>query len=227
VKRQRGMTLVEIMIAIGILGLMMGMAWRSISVASRARNEFQLTQERTHEIRVALDRVIGDLEAAYLSKNEDESASHRRTLFKARKTGKAPEVRFSSLAHRVLWGDANESEQTVIDLYADTDPIDSKLTSWFRKEQRRPSTETPEDEPGDVDVLIRGIEEVQMQFWDWRDEKWQDDWDTTTADGERGRLPTRVRLVVKVPHPDGGEIVVTSQARILMQEPLNFVTGSN
>jgi general secretion pathway protein J len=225
--RQRGMTLVEIMIAIGILALMMGMAWRSISVSSRAKNEFEATQERTHEIRVALDRVVVDLEAAYLSKNEDESASHRRTLFKARKTGKAPEVRFSSLAHRVLWGDANESEQTVISYYSDNDPVDGKLTSWFRKEQRRPSTEPPDDEPADVDILIRDIEQVEMQFWDWRDEKWQDDWDTTTADGERGRLPTRVRLVVKVNHPEGGEIVVTSQARILMQEPLNFVTGSN
>jgi general secretion pathway protein J len=222
---QAGMTLLEIMIAIAIMVAMMTMGWRTISTASFASREYAGFADRDQELRVALDRVVTDFEGAYLSKNEDETATHRRTLFTARKTGKVPEVRFSTLSHRVLYADAHESEQTQVLYTSMTDKKDNSKTDWIRRESRRLSNENPEDEPADNDLLLRDVEQVEIQFWDWHDEKWLDEWDTTAADEQKGRLPSRVRIVVTVKTPSGADYKLTAEARILMQEPLNFVTN--
>jgi prepilin-type N-terminal cleavage/methylation domain-containing protein len=221
---QAGMTLLEIMIAIAIMVAMMTIGWRTLKRASNASQSYAGFADRDHEIRVALARVVSDLEGAFLSKNEDENATHHRTLFYARKSGKVPEVRFSTLAHHVLWSDAHESEQTQVFYSALPDKKDGNKTNWIRREQRRLSNENPEEEPADRDILIRDVEQVEIQMWDWRDEKWLDEWDTTASDAQKGRLPTRVRIVLTVKNPEGNEYKVTSEARLLLQEPFNFVT---
>lgn len=223
---QSGMTLLEVMIAVAILVAMMALSWRTITTASRASREYAGHAERDHEIRVAFDRVVTDLESAYLSKNEDENATHHRTLFHARKSGKVPEVRFSTLAHRVLWADAKESEQTQVFYSAMTDPDEPSKTNWIRRESRRLSNENSEDVPAELDVLVRDVEEVEITFWDWRDEKWVDEWDTTASDGEKGRLPTRVRIVLVLKTPRGEDYKLTTEARLLLQEPLNSFTSN-
>jgi prepilin-type N-terminal cleavage/methylation domain-containing protein len=222
-RRQAGMTMIEVTIAIGILGVMMALAWRTISTASDAARTFSSIQERDHEVRVALERAVLDLQSAYLSQNEDVNATHRRTLFKGRKSGKGVELRFSSLAHRVLWADAKESEQTQILYTLEPDRRDASKTNWMRREQRRLSNENPEDESADKDIMIRGVEEVAIQFWDWKDEKWVDDWDSTGSDSQRNRLPTRAKITVTLKLANGTEYKVSTQARLLLQEALNFI----
>src|SRR5947209_16507474 len=109
---QAGMTLMEVMIAIAILVIMMTLAWRTISNTSESKKQFEKYEERNHELRMALGRVVRDFEHAYLSKNEDTNAVHPRTMFVAKSGSRLPDIRFSTLDHRMLWADANESEQT-------------------------------------------------------------------------------------------------------------------
>src|ERR1044071_3894155 len=111
---QAGLTLIEVMIASAIMVTMMALTWRTISNTADSRRTFEQFEERNHELRMALDRIVTDFEAAYLSKNEDASATYPRTMFIAKSNSKLPEIRFSTLGHRPLWADANESEQTVI-----------------------------------------------------------------------------------------------------------------
>jgi general secretion pathway protein J len=217
-RAQRGLTLLEVMIALAIMGLMMALTWSTISNTSRAKRSSEIIEQRNHEIRVALGQVVNDFESAFLSQNEDLNATHRRTLFIGKGGGKVPEMRFSTLNHRVLAADANESEQTAISYEAMTDRTDASKTNWIRREQRRLSNENPDEEPADYDVLVRDIEQVNLAFWDWKNLEWKDRWDTTAADGERGRLPVRVRITLKVKTPRGDDVTYTTQASILMQE---------
>jgi general secretion pathway protein J len=223
---QRGMTLIEITVSLAILSIMMVMTWASISSASRAQRETEAGQARNHELRVALAKVAADFAGAYLSKNEDEYASNRRTMMIARPGDDVPDVRFSTLAHRNLWADANESEQTVISYLAVSDREDGRKVNWVRREQRRLSNLAPDEEPAEYDVLIRDIKQVKIEFWDWQDEKWLDSWDTTAADGgQKNRLPLRVRIAVTVLDDRGAEFTVSTQARLLLQEQLYLTTS--
>jgi general secretion pathway protein J len=221
-RAERGLTLLEIMIALAIMGLMMALTWSTISSTSRAKRSSEIIERRNHEIRVALGQVVHDFESAYLSQNEDTMATYRRTLFVGKSGGDVPEIRFSTLNHRVLAADANESEQTAISYEAMPDRQDRDKIHWIRREQRRLSNENPDQEPAEYDILVRDIEKVTLEYWDWSREEWKDRWDTTAADGERGKLPTRVRITLKAKSPRGDEVTYSTQASILMQAPVVY-----
>jgi prepilin-type N-terminal cleavage/methylation domain-containing protein len=218
---QAGMTLLEVMIAVAILVIMMSLAWKTIANTSDTKKVFEKYEERNHELRMALGRIVRDFEAAYLSVNEDPNAAHRRTMFIAKSSSKLPEIRFSTLGHRVLWADANESEQTVISYLAHDDPAHAGVVDWVRREQRRPSNETPDSEPAEYDVLLHDIVAAKLEFWNWKNNDWQDTWDTTQADGQRNWLPSRVRITITVKGPDGKDTKLMTQARIWMQQYIN------
>lgn len=221
-RAQSGLTLIEVMIASAVLVMMMALAWGTIRNTSNARRTWEEYEQRNHELRMAMNRIVKDFEHAYLSRNEDTSATHPRTMFIGKSASKFPEIRFSTLGHRVLWADANESEQTVISYITRPSP-DGRGTDWIRREQRRPSNEPWEDLPAEYDVLVQDVETVELEYWNWRNLEWQDTWDTTQSDGQKGWLPSRVRITIEIKDARGASYKVTSQARILMQEPLNFV----
>jgi prepilin-type N-terminal cleavage/methylation domain-containing protein len=219
---QSGMTLIEVMIAVAILVVMMSLAWKTIANTSESKKLFERYEERNHELRMALGRMVRDFEAAYLSVNEDPNAVNRRTMFIAKSSFKLPDVRFSTLGHRVLWADANESEQTVIQYLPHDDPNRSGVVNWIRREQRRPSNQLPAEEPADYDVLVHDIASAKLEFWNWKTFEWQNTWDTTQVDGQKGFLPSRVRITLITKGPDDRDYKLVTEARIWMQEVLNF-----
>jgi len=219
---RRGLTLMEVMIASAVMVIMMALAWRTISNTATSKKTFERYEERNHEIRMAMGRVVTDFESAYLSDNEDALQSNRRTMFVA-KSGRIPDIRFSTMGHRVLWADANESDQTVIQYLSRSSPDKPGGTDWVRREQRRQSNEPPDDLASEYDVLLSDIQEVKLEYWNWKNVEWQDTWDSTQSDGQKGMLPTRVRITVTTKDPAGNDYKVSTQARIVMQEPLRFV----
>jgi type II secretion system protein J len=224
---QAGLTLLEVMLAIAILAVMMTLAWKTVSNTSETKKTFEAYEERNHELRMALGRIVRDFEHAYLSRNEDTNAPHPRTMFIAKSSMRMPEIRFSALDHRVLWSDANESEQTVISYVPHDNPDHPGAVDWIRREQRRMSNEPPESEPADYDVLVHDISAVKLEFWNWKNNEWQDSWDTTQADGQKGWLPSRVRITLTIKGPDDKDVKLSSQARVWMQEVLNFTNSGS
>jgi prepilin-type N-terminal cleavage/methylation domain-containing protein len=219
---QAGMTLLEVMIVIAILAVMMTLAWKTIANTSESKRVFEKYEARNHELRMALGRIVRDLEGAYLSSNEDTNAVNPRTMFIAKSSFKLPDIRFSTLGHSVLWADANESEQTVISYVPHDDPEHAGVVDWIRREQRRPSNELPDSEPADYDVLIHNIVSAKLEFWNWKNNEWQDTWNTTQADAQKGWLPSRVRITITTKGPDDKDYKVMTEARLWMQETLNF-----
>lgn len=226
-KSQRGMTLLEIVIAAGIMAVMMMVAWRVIAQIGEANRMTARMANNEREVRMALERVVRDMTVAYLSKNEDENAVERRTFFIAKAGGDVPELAFSSLAHQPLWADANESSQTVISYRAepDPDPKHAGEINWIRREQRRMGVDSLTPQPFDEDILLRNIARVEFAYWDWKEDKWKDAWNSSSPTGEKSRLPERVRIKVtlKGEQAESSARVYTTQARLLLQEAFSFV----
>ncbi len=222
-RQQAGLTLLEVMIAIAVLVIMMTLAWRTIATTGESRRRFDRFEQRNHELRMAMGRIVADFEHAYLSRNEDQNATYPRTMLIAKSGSKFPDIRFSTLGHRVLWADANESEQTVISYVSHNNRDNPGQVDWIRREQRRQSNDPPDDLPAEYDVIVHDIVSAKFEFWNWKTLEWQDTWDTTQADGQKGILPSRVRITIVTKDAADNEYKITSQARIVMQEPLNFV----
>jgi len=225
---QAGLTLMEILVAITILGFMMTLVWTTTSRTGETKRTYEALEERGHELRVGLARVVSDLEHAYLSKNQDLNAMERRTRMIGKDGGDVDELSFSTLAHQVLWTEANESEQTVITYFAEADREDGRKTNWLRREQRRLTDpgETSKSMPSEVDIVLRDIEQVDFEYWDWKEQQWKRDWDTTKQDGQKDRLPTRIRITVT--YDDAGvEQKVSTTARLFLQEPVESRFGTD
>ena len=122
---QRGMTTIEILVSMAIMLGMFTMAWTSFSGGIRIKRNSEAINERYHEIRVAMGRMVEDLASAYISANENQTLDERRTMFIGKDSGSVDELRFTSMSHRVLWADANESEQTMISYFEESDLEDS------------------------------------------------------------------------------------------------------
>lgn len=222
---QAGLTLVELMLSLALLAMMMFLAWSTSTGTMRIKKGLEVTQSRNHEIRVAMSRMVRDLSSAYLSANENTNAQidQRRTLFVGKSTSSVDELRFSTLAHEPMWANANESEQTMIQYLAESDPDEAGVTNLVRREARRLSDENFKQEPAEYDVLLHDVKRVRFEYWDWKEKDWKQRWDSTAADGERNRLPTRVRITIEMENDEGKEFKFVTQARLLLQEQLNVV----
>ncbi|RMH39076.1 MAG: prepilin-type N-terminal cleavage/methylation domain-containing protein [Deltaproteobacteria bacterium] len=220
-RSQRGFTVLELLIAMGIVAMMMFIAWSVTAQIAGDKKMVARVADRNRELRVSMARMVRDLSMAYLSQNEATDALEPRTAFIGKGRRDAL-LRFSSFAHQVLWANAHESEQTMISYFLAPDPRDRNQTNLLRRESRRLSDEGWDQVPHDVDLLVRDVEEVEFEYWDWRENEWRREWDTTAADGQRGRLPTRVRIKITVKGRDGKPVVYTTQARLMMQERLQF-----
>lgn len=222
---QAGMSLLEVLVAMAIMVTMMGLSWSTFSAGVQLKKDAEGINERFHEIRVAMARMTDDLSSAYISANEDLNSQQRRTLFIGKHDSDVDDLRFSSMGHRVLWADANESDQTLIYYFAESDRDDSSKTNLIRRESRRLSNEQWEKEPAEIDVLLRDIESVQFEYYDVSKKDWKETWDSTAADAERGKLPTRVRITIELRNAEDDEIKFVSQARLMLQEELKFFTN--
>lgn len=224
-RSESGMTLIEIMVSMALMVSMLTIAWSTFSGGLTIKRSSETINDRFHEIRTAMLRMNDDLASAYISANEDQNLQERRTLFVGKDNSDVDELRFTSMAHRVLWADANESEQTMIYYYEEDDQKDSRKTNLVRRENRRLTEEQWENEPGDIEVLLHDVQKVQFQYYDWAEKDWKDTWDSTKVDGQRGKLPTRVRITFELENDKGDDIKFTSQARLMMQEELKFFTN--
>lgn len=216
-----GFTLLEMLIALAIVAMMMFITWSVTAQVGSDKKFVAKIADRNHEMRVGTTRMVHDISMAYLSSNERSDALEPRTFFIGKGSGEAL-LRFSSFGHRVMWADANESEQTMISYFTAADQFDRGKTNLLRRESRRMTDEGWNSVKAEVDVLISDIEKVEFEYWNWRDNDWQPEWDSTGATGERARLPARVRITITVLGRDQKLVEHITQARIMMEERLQF-----
>lgn len=210
-RAQRGLTLLEVMISMAIMVGLFIIIYGTFNATRKTYAKVTKIQDRWHVVRNGMSRMTQDLSMAYVSLNENMSQQNRRTYFRYTKGNFGHELRFSSFAHRRLYKDANESDQCIIQYFLAPDPDDHAVTSLFRRETRRLANEEPEKIPGEAYVLVDDVVDIRYEFFDKTQDKWQDDWDTTTVDGQPNRLPQRIRVYLTVKSEIGNEVVLVTQ----------------
>jgi general secretion pathway protein J len=211
------------MIAVTILVLMMAIGWGTVVQTMRANKHFGGVQDRFREARAALGRMAADLSMAYISGNEDRTMQEPRTFFVGEASGDVASVRFSAFAHTRLYADANESDQTIIAYFGASDPVNRSQNNLMRRESRRmPNQERWDAAPGATDIIFSGVTRLRISYFDVRDKEWKESWSTQGVEGSANRMPDRVRISLTFLDEEGKEITLTTQARVYLQEMLQF-----
>lgn len=217
-----GFTLIEIMVAVGILAMVTTLVWSSFRDTFTTKSAIEANANRYRTVRIALERMSREVSMAFLSQNEDTSQQERRTFFMGKRRTDIDELRFSHFGHQRLYQDANECDTSQIAYFGLRDRNEPRKMNLVRRETRRLSNLKLEEAPGEADLVCDDIVRLKIDYWDARDKQWRDEWVTTSADGQPDRLPSRVKITLTVRDERGKDVPFVTEARVAMQEPLNL-----
>lgn len=226
-RRQRAFTLIEIMVAVGILAMVVTLVFGTMRNTFHTKSAIEAQAGRYRTVRIALERMSREISMAFLSQDEDISQQERRTLFMGKRHNDIDELRFSYYGHQRLYQDANECDTAQINYFAARDREDTRKNNLMRRETRRLSNLPINDAPGETDLVCDDVIRLRFDYWDARDKQWRDEWVTTSADGQPDRLPSRVKITLTVRDERGRDIPFVTEARVAMQEPLNLKPTDN
>jgi general secretion pathway protein J len=198
--REAGITLVEAMIALTIMGIVASMVWSAFSQTSRSKARVEEDLDRMHVIQMALERMARELSMAYVSAHRPTSPALLtvHTAFIGHDHGGRDRVDFTSFSHQRLYRDAHESDQNELSYFIARDPENSREQVLARREQNR-----IDDDPtrgGHVEVMVSNVESLDLEYLDPTTKEWVRSWDTTQGTGQVNRLPSQVRITLRVPH---------------------------
>ncbi|MBN2716189.1 MAG: prepilin-type N-terminal cleavage/methylation domain-containing protein [Deltaproteobacteria bacterium] len=194
-RRQRGFTLLEIMVSMAVTGMIGISIWAAASQTTKSRNIIEYSQDKYHEVRVAFDMMNRDFSSAFLSYHRGPEATHD-TIFIGTDSGNQDSVDFAAFSHTRRYFDVNESDQAEISYYLAADAEDSSIMNLVRRDS--PILDKDALNGGQTMILIHNVAELNIEYYDIANKEWQDEWDTTQATGEGNVMPTqlRIRLVV-------------------------------
>lgn len=228
-RSSRGMTLVELLVAMSILAFISIMIYSAIDGMRRSREGVERISDRYREGRMAMNRMVRELSSAYLSEHAPIDLSLRvvQTIFKGESNTPASRLDFTSFAHRRLQTNARESDQMEVSYFGSQDPENRDVIDLARRFSSR-IDEKP-DRGGRVDVLATDIDLFLLEYLDPLTGKWREEWDTTSSTGEKGRLPLQVKIVLvlnegtrRSSSSGRGKIRLVTKVSLPIQDPLSF-----
>jgi prepilin-type N-terminal cleavage/methylation domain-containing protein len=219
--RTAGFTLLEVLLAISIMGFLTAILFGSFSRTAHLKMRTEAAQDRLHAARVAMMRMTREIEMSFLSNKENIGLQEKRTMFIGAPHADMDELRFSWFGHQRLRADSAEADTAVVSYYTEPDPGDRSLINLMRRETRRLEQKDPRTIAGEAYVLCPAITRIKFQYYDYKAKDWKQEWNTMGADGLQ-YLPTHVRVTLGLLDENGKEVVYTSAARIHMTERLDY-----
>jgi general secretion pathway protein J len=201
-KRERGLTLIEVLVAITIFAIVSVVVFGGFNQTMINKRVVEEDADRMHVLRVALERMVRELSMAYVSVqvNINPSLQTMNTCFIGGRAGRGHRIDFTSFSHRRLYRDAHESDQNELSYFVTTDPEDSSKLVLARREQNR-IDEDPQT-GGTVQVLVHDVLEFDAEYLDPVSGEWIDEWDTRDLTHQPNRLPIQVKLSLTVRDED-------------------------
>jgi general secretion pathway protein J len=226
--KRRGMTLIELLVAMVILAFISILVFSAIDGMRRSREGVDRITARYREGRLAMARISRELQAAYLSAHApiDDSLLVVKTSFVGEPSSPAARIDFNSFSHRRLSETARESDQVEISYFGSEDPDKDGVIDLARRVAR------PDAEPrkgGKVEVLATDIDLFDLKYLDPLTGQWREEWDSTSVIGEKGRMPVQVKVTLVLngaarssSEGSRGKIRLVSKIPLMIQDPLSF-----
>lgn len=195
---RRGFTLLEVLVAMGVLVLIGAMSWEIMASGLMMREFMEQEDEVERNARIALDRIEREISLAYLTKSTNAVNTYR-TVFVGRDDADTDMLWFATRSHRRRYAGSRESDQTEITYWTEDDPDKRGRLVLFHRESERVDHEPDKD--GAIQPLARNVVRFDLRYLDPTLNEWTDEWDTTGAE-QPNRLPRVVQVVLTVMGPD-------------------------
>jgi len=216
---ERGLTLIEVMVAVAVLTLISVLVYGAFSTITRGKQAASGIAERYRVGRLAMTRISRELSMAFISAHVAATPNlmTRVTAF----TGKGNRVDFDAFAHRRLAKDAHESDQCELSFFTAANPKKQGQLDLLRREQA--IIDDQHGKGGVVQVLADDVDTFALKYLDPMSGLWTEMWDTTSTIGQPNRLPLQVEIyLVLKSGPAGEPIRLRTKTKLDMLQPLSF-----
>jgi general secretion pathway protein J len=219
----RGMTMIEVMVALAILAMVSVLIHGVFESLSRGKKGEEMRTDRAHQAREAIQRIVRDLSAAYLSLHapQNQALLTRRTAFVGRSSIPFDRIDFTAFAHFRTDRDSHESDQAEVGYFVVRNPDIPDQMDLVRREQ------TPIDldplKGGIVNVVAEDVDQFDVRYLEPQTSQWLETWDSMQASGQPNRLPLEVKITLVLKGVGGGPpFAYTTKVFIPIQQPLSF-----
>lgn len=188
--RIKGFTLLEILIAIGIMAIMMLSITSVTDNITLMRSETIAHNDMRHGVTLALSKITDDLRVAVMADNKFLGADKR---FITGFFGDADHVDFSTTSHVHFVKNNRDTDQVNVGYYL------AKNEAGSNNLLRRQTDHLTDDvkSGGSAFVLISGVEEFDLEYYDANKKEWVKQWSTESV-STGGALPQIVRVKMTV-----------------------------
>jgi general secretion pathway protein J len=214
---RRGFTLLEILVAVAITAMIGAIVAAAFTSGFRAKELVESEAERYRGLRVAMDRMVREIGAAYVSDRYDlrryRDQNDRPTNF----IGARDRLLFTSLAHQRLYSDAKESDQMVVEYSVRSANLPGARgrQDLIRRENPNLYGDDRMDRGGTEDILVEDVKRIELSYWDSDKKDWVNEWDTRRVE-KKSILPTRVRMVIVRVDEEGREQKYVTETRVML-----------
>ncbi len=235
-KTLRGFTLIEVLVATVLMGLMGALLMTAINSSVKAKDTLEEVSGRYQMVRQAMSRMAREISMAYLSKHIALGDPAFATQFK----GRHDRLYFSAFGNAVHQRDAKQTDQQVIGYYVATDK--NGRQSLMRRAQ--PNLNLDVEKGGVEQILCPNVSKIEFTYYDGRLKKWDESWITDPlslyslgqqeeqgkeekSDGraetpKSWRLPQFVKISMTVEMQQGSPMTWVTETELPLQEPLDL-----
>lgn len=209
-----GFTLLEILIAIFIFALVVSAIFAAYRGTFNIIDDTESQEDIYQMARIALERIAGDLEAAYFPElaHTPETDQATTVWFEGEKKEirdlRCGELRFVSLAHLTFSDEKSLAEPAEIAYYAAAGSDEEGLDLY--RSDTMLTRETPESGTGGL-LICRGLSSIDFIYYDSGGQP-HESWDSDEG-ATKGKLPSRVSILMQFPN------------RTDPDRPFRFMTG--
>ncbi|GDX80465.1 hypothetical protein LBMAG42_22760 [Deltaproteobacteria bacterium] len=188
---RRAFTLLEVVVALGILSLIGAITFETIGSALDTRDVLEEEDQSNQSARVALDRLRRDLRLAYLTANTSAVNTYRTEFIG--KNNDPDSLWFTTLSHHRMYRESRECDQTEVTYWTEDDPTMDGAKVLLRREAPRIDQEPEKD--GLISPLAYHLKEVNFRFINPKTNEWLEEWDTTGGETPNA-LPRAVQIAL-------------------------------
>lgn len=230
-RRSRAFTLIEVMIAMAILAAIAMLIFGAFSGMKRSKEGIERVNDRHREGRLAMARMVRELQSAYISAHEPIApvAAVQKTVFKGTQGSPGDRLDFASFCFRRLIEDSKDTDQAEVSYYLSADSDDTGRINLMRRVS--PRLDMYPDKGGKAEILATDVDLFEVRYLDAATGHWQDRWDTTQATEQAGRLPLQVELTLvlnggvrQAAARERGRIRLVTKVALPMTKALTFAT---
>ncbi len=228
--KRAGFTLIEVLVSVTLLAIIAMLVWQAMGSTVKSKARFEGQDEAFRSASLALDRVSRDLQMSFLFSNLEllgvtsNGEQVTKNAFIGSDQGSLDKVTFVTFGHVRYLRDSKESDQAEVSYFVESggaeESNDEENTSSpegqiLKKRESSPPDAQPE-EGGKISILLDGVKEFNLRYYDAEKGEYVDAWDSTGVD-RLNKLPRAVEITLGVQSPVDEDQVLKFKTVVLLE----------